>query len=99
MRWSAVNVSIIVRLSTISPSTRARTSRIAPTPRIAGGRLITGLIAVIPNMPRGGVRLDRDPVLRTQILEPQGGHDRDHRGRGSLVASRLHAGGRLANSV
>ena len=46
-----------------------------------------------------GVRLDRDPILRAQVLEPQRGHDRDHRRRRSLVTSHLHAGGRLARTL
>src|SRR5215216_5383415 len=53
MRWSQESVSVMSRRSTISSSTRARTCRAAPTPRIAAcGALITGVIAVIPYMPR-----------------------------------------------
>ena len=38
---------------------------------------------------RRGVRLDRHPVPAAQVLEPQRGHDRHHRGAGRLVAADL----------
>ena len=44
---------------------------------------------------RRGVRLDRDPVGRAQVLEPQRGHDRHHRRRRRLVAADLHPRARL----
>ena len=45
------------------------------------------------------VRLDRDAVGRTQMLEVQRGHDRDDRRRGGLVAADLHARIGLAHLV
>ena len=39
----------------------------------------------------GGVGLDRDPVGVAQVLEVERGHDRDHGGRGGLVAAHLHS--------
>jgi hypothetical protein len=38
---------------------------------------------------RRRVRLHRDPVLGPQLLQPQRGHDRHHRGAGRLVAADL----------
>ena len=46
------------------------------------------------------VRLDRDAVRTAQVLEPERGHDRHHRGRRGLMAAHLHPRGRLrANPV
>jgi hypothetical protein len=42
---------------------------------------------------RRGVRLDRGAVVGTELLQPQRGHDGDHRGAGRLVATDLHPAG------
>jgi hypothetical protein len=48
---------------------------------------------------RGGVRLDRHPVLGAQLGEPERGHQADHRRARGLVAADLHAGAVLADAV
>ena len=42
---------------------------------------------------RGGVRLDRHPVTRLELFEPQRRHDRDHRRPGRLGTIQLQADG------
>lgn len=48
---------------------------------------------------RGGVRLDRDPVVGGQFVEPERRHDRHHRGAGGLVAADLQSRGVRADTV
>ena len=83
---------VVDRIGVLDPARVALQA--AERPQRRQVRLIELTEQVVDRVQHGrGVRLDRHPVVRAQVPEPQRGHDRDHRRRRRLMAADFHPAG------